>query len=166
MLNEKQKRFVEEYLIDMNGARAARAAGYSESAARETASRLLKTPEVAEAVRKARASLSERTEITQDWVLQRWAAIADVDKRAFFDDAGRLRPVSEWTREMALAVDGLDVTETEGEIAVKVSKLKLSSSKAALDSIARHLGMFKDKVEVSVDETLAERIARAKARLK
>ena len=67
---------------------------------------------------------------------------------------------------MVLAVDGLDVTETEGEIAAKVSKLKLSSSKAALDSIARHLGMFKDKVEVSVDETLAERIARAKARLK
>lgn len=166
MLTEKQKRFVEEYLIDMNGARAAREAGYSESAARETASRLLKTPEVAQAVRKARESLSERTEITQDWVLQRWAAIADVDKRAFFDDAGRLRPVSEWTREMALAVDGLDVTETEGEIAVKISKLKLSSSKAALDSIARHLGMFKDKVEVSVDETLAERIARAKARLK
>ena len=166
MLTEKQKRFVEEYLIDMNGARAARAAGYSESAARETASRLLKTPEVAQAIRKARESLSERTEITQDWVLQRWAAIADVDKRAFFDDAGRLRPVSEWTREMALAVDGLDVTETEGEIAVKISKLKLSSSKAALDSIARHLGMFKDKVEVSVDETLAERIARAKARLK
>lgn len=166
MLTEKQKRFVEEYLIDMNGARAAREAGYSESAARETASRLLKTPEVAQAVRKARESLSERTEITQDWVLQRWAAIADVDKRAFFDDAGRLRPVSEWTREMALAVDGLDVTETDGEIAVKISKLKLSSSKAALDSIARHLGMFKDKVEVSVDETLAERIARAKARLK
>nr|DAK45868.1 MAG TPA: Terminase small subunit [Caudoviricetes sp.] len=166
MLTEKQKRFVEEYLIDMNGARAARAAGYSESAARETASRLLKTPEVAQAIRKARESLSERTEITQDWVLQRWAAIADVDKRAFFDDAGRLRPVSEWTREMALAVDGLDVTETDGEIAVKISKLKLSSSKAALDSIARHLGMFKDKVEVSVDETLAERIARAKARLK
>ena len=166
MLTEQQKRFVEEYLIDMNGARAARAAGYSESAARNTASRLLKKPEVAQAVREAREKLSERTEITQDWVLQRWAAIADVDKREFFDDAGRLRPVSEWTREMALAVDGLDVTETEGEIAVKVSKLKLSSSKAALDSIARHLGMFKDKVEVSVDETLAERIARAKARLK
>lgn len=166
MLTEQQKRFVEEYLIDMNGARAARAAGYSESAARETASRLLKKPEVAQAVREAREKLSERTEITQDWVLQRWAAIADVDKREFFDDAGRLRPVSEWTREMALAVDGLDVTETEGEIAVKVSKLKLSSSKAALDSIARHLGMFKDKVELSVDETLAERIARAKARLK
>ena len=55
---------------------------------------------------------------------------------------------------------------TDWEIAVKISKLKLSSSKAALDSIARHLGMFKDKVEVSVDETLAERIARAKARLK
>lgn len=166
MLTEQQKRFVEEYLIDMNGARAARAAGYSESAARETASRLLKKPEVAQAVREAREKLSERTEITQDWVLQRWAAIADVDKREFFDDAGRLRPVSEWTREMALAVDGLDVTETEGEIVAKVSKLKLSSSKAALDSIARHLGMFKDKVEVSVDETLAERIARAKARLK
>ena len=59
---------------------------------------------------------------------------------------------------MVLAVDGLDVTETEGEIAAKVSKLTLSSSKAALDSIARHLGMFKDKVEVSVDETLAERL--------
>jgi len=38
-LNERQKAFVDEYLIDMNGARAARAAGYKESNARQQAYR-------------------------------------------------------------------------------------------------------------------------------
>ena len=41
-LGEKQKRFVREWLIDMNGTRAAVRAGYSEKSAANTASRLMK----------------------------------------------------------------------------------------------------------------------------
>lgn len=45
-LGEKQKRFVREWLIDMNGTRAAVRAGYSEKSAANTASRLMKDPDV------------------------------------------------------------------------------------------------------------------------
>lgn len=45
-LGEKQKRFVREWLIDMNGTRAAIRAGYSEKSAANTASRLMKDPAV------------------------------------------------------------------------------------------------------------------------
>lgn len=41
-LGEKQKRFVREWLVDMNGTRAAVRAGYSEKSAANTASRLMK----------------------------------------------------------------------------------------------------------------------------
>ena len=45
-LGEKQKRFVREWLIDMYGTRAAIRAGYSEKSAANTASRLMKDPDV------------------------------------------------------------------------------------------------------------------------
>lgn len=47
-LGEKQKRFVREWMIDMNGTRAAVRAGYSEKSAAQTASRLMKDPAVQE----------------------------------------------------------------------------------------------------------------------
>ncbi len=45
-LSEKQRRFVREWLVDMNGTRAAVRAGYSEKSAANTASRLMKDPAV------------------------------------------------------------------------------------------------------------------------
>lgn len=45
-LSEKQRRFVREWLVDMNGTRAAVRAGYSEKSAANTASRLMKDPDV------------------------------------------------------------------------------------------------------------------------
>lgn len=45
-LTAKQKRFVREWLVDMNGTRAAVRAGYSEKSAANTASRLMKDPDV------------------------------------------------------------------------------------------------------------------------
>lgn len=48
MLNNRQKRFCDEYLIDCNGTRAAKRAGYSPNTADTTACRLLKRPEVRE----------------------------------------------------------------------------------------------------------------------
>ena len=47
-ITDKQKRFVREWLADMNGTRAAVRAGYSEKSAAQTASRLMKDPAVRE----------------------------------------------------------------------------------------------------------------------
>ena len=45
-ITDKQKRFVREWLVDMNGTRAAIRAGYSEKSAAQTASRLMRDPAV------------------------------------------------------------------------------------------------------------------------
>ena len=68
-LTPKQVRFVAEYLIDLNATQAAIRAGYSEKTAYSIGQENLKKPEVAEAVIAAQAERSERTEVTQDYVL-------------------------------------------------------------------------------------------------
>lgn len=78
-LNEKQQKFADEYLIDRNATQAAIRAGYSKSTAYSQGQRLLKHAEVAAFIDKRREDLAERTEITQDRVLQELWAIATAD---------------------------------------------------------------------------------------
>ncbi len=63
-LSEKQKRFVFEYLIDLNATQAAIRAGYSEKTAQEQGSRLLSNVMVSEAIAKGQAKAAKRAEIT------------------------------------------------------------------------------------------------------
>lgn len=81
-LTAKQKQFVNEYLVDLNATRAYKAAGYSvrsDNAAGVEGHKLLKNPKIAEKIREAMEKREQRTEITQDMVLQRWWAIATAD---------------------------------------------------------------------------------------
>ena len=69
-LTPKQARFVEEYLLDLNAAAAARRAGYSEKNTDSIAAQLLRKPKVSEAVQSAVAARSAKTEITAEYVLE------------------------------------------------------------------------------------------------
>ncbi len=167
MLTDKQQRFVEEYLVDLNATQAAVRAGYSAKTASVIGAENLAKPNIQKAIQARQEELKIKTEITQEWVVERYRRIVEgCDKRLFFRDDGSLKPPSQWSAEMGMAVAAFEVEELGDEgLAVSVSKLRFQDAKAALDSLARHLGMFKDKVEVSVDESLAERLARAKERL-
>ena len=68
-LSTKQRRFVEEYLVDLNGTQAAIRAGYSPRTARQIASENLSKPDIADAIAEAQAARSQRTQITADRVL-------------------------------------------------------------------------------------------------
>lgn len=69
-LTAKQQRFVEEYLVDLNGTAAARRAGYSAKSAKGSAAELLRDfPAVIAAVDRGLAERAKRTELTADWVL-------------------------------------------------------------------------------------------------
>lgn len=71
-----QERFVDEYLIDLNGTQAAVRAGYSAATANRIAAELLSQPDIQEELRKAKHPLSERTQIRQKRVLQELSALA------------------------------------------------------------------------------------------
>jgi phage terminase, small subunit len=167
MLTDKQARFVDEYLVDLNATQAAVRAGYSAKTASVIGAENLAKPNIQKAIQARQEELKIKTEITQEWVVERYRRIVEgCDKRLFFRDDGSVKPPSEWSAEMGLAVAAFEVEELGDEgLSVSVSKLRFQDARAALDSLARHLGMFKDKVEVSVDESLAERLARAKERL-
>ena len=65
-LTEKQQRFVDEYLIDLNATQAAIRAGYSAKTADVQGSRMLANCKVQQAISIAMAERSKRTGINQD----------------------------------------------------------------------------------------------------
>jgi phage terminase small subunit len=88
-LTPRQRRFVEEYLIDLDARAAARRAGFS-ARSRSYPSRLMRQPAIARAIAQAMAARAERTGITRERVLAEYARIAFVDLShlADWDDGG------------------------------------------------------------------------------
>lgn len=68
-VTDKQARFAEEYLIDLNATQAAIRAGYSEKTARSVGSENLSKPDIQEAIQKAMKERSDRLQIDSDFVL-------------------------------------------------------------------------------------------------
>lgn len=160
----KQRRFVEEYLIDLNATQAAIRAGYSKKTANEQGSRLLANVSVAAAVVEAQRARMERTEITQDMVLRELAVLGFTDMGTYLDLAGKHGAVLDWSALPEGATKAISeitqeiYTEGKGEDAgqVKRTKFKLYDKRAALVDIGRHLGMFKDRLELGADETMRD----------
>ncbi len=143
-LTPRQRRFVDEYLIDLNATAAARRAGYSEKAARSYGTRLVKRPHVAAAIAAAKSDRSARTRVTQDMVIAEYARLAFADIREFVDwgpDGVALKPSDGLDDEQARCV--AEVTETRTQHGGS-RRVKLHDKKGALDALARHLGMFAD----------------------
>lgn len=156
-LTPKQKIFVDEYLVDLNATRAYKVA-YSRVKNEETAAaagaRLLRNVKVVEYVQKRMDERAQRTEITQDRVLQELAKLGFFDIRKLFDDSGKPLDITGLDDETAACIAGLEVMDVyEGagedkEFSGYVKKYKLSDKLKALELIGRHLGMFKDKMDI------------------
>lgn len=143
-LNPQRRRFVEEYLVDLNGTEAAIRAGYSAKSAKAQASQLLAVPEIQAAVSEAQASRSVRTKIDADWVLSRLAEEADADVADLYDESGALKPVKDWPLIWRKGlVAGLDVEEVreEGVTVAVVRKVKLSDRTKRIELIGKHVGV-------------------------
>ena len=149
-LNDKQRRFVDEYLLDLNATQAAIRAGYSVKTAGQQGERLLKNVEIQKMIKERMSDREQRTEITQDRVLQELAKLAFLDVRKAFNSDGTLKGITELDDDTAAAVAGLDVIEMNSEEGKTccLKKIKLSDKRAALELIARHLGMFNDKLNL------------------
>ena len=113
-LTEKQRRFVAEYLVDLNATQAAIRAGYSSKTAHSVGHENLRKPEISAAVQEAMKAREQRTEITQDRVLQELARIAFFDLRKLYREDGSMKSPDEWDDDTAAAMSGLDIQEELG----------------------------------------------------
>ena len=160
-LNNKQRRFVDEYLIDLNATQAAIRAGYSAKTAGQIGDENLKKPEIKQAVSDRMKDREQRTGITQDMVLRELAKIGFADIRKAVKWGTDLPVVNNETGEV-LMVNGVALVSSEqldDDTAAAVSeisqtaqgiKIKMHDKKGALVDIGKHLGMFVDRVDATV----------------
>lgn len=153
-MTEKQKRFVEEYLIDLNATQAAIRAGYKVDNARQTATENLAKPYIAEAIDKALAERSRRTGINQDRVVQELAKIAFVKITDVVNDDCEILPDADEADLAAIeSVKVKTIPTKSGEIGVE-REVKLSSKLKALELLGKHLGMWNDKLDVNITQPI------------
>ena len=117
MLNEKQKQFCEEYIIDLNGTQAAIRAGYSKKTARAIANELLTKLDIQEYICELKNKRSERFKYSQDELMR---DILEVKNRCL-----QANPV-------------LDKEGNE----TGIWKFDSNGANKALDMLAKHVGFY------------------------
>lgn len=147
-LSEKQQRFVEEYLIDLNATQAAIRAGYKKSEYTDTnANKLLENTRIKEAIDKAMAERSKRTGINQDRVIEELAKMAFINIADVLDlDNARVK--TDATDEDLACIQSIKIKPNEYGTE---REIKLYDKKSSLELLGKHLGMFKDKIELEAD---------------
>ena len=139
-MTQKQKRFIEEYLIDLNATQAAIRAGYSPDTAKAIGSENLTKPDIRAQIDRAMAERSKRTGVNAERVVQELAKIAFVNAAEVID------PKTATVKEDALPED----TAAIQSVKVKTfGEIKMADKLKALELLGKHLGMFKDRIELS-----------------
>lgn len=162
-LTPKQKRFVAEYLIDLNATAAARRAGYSAKTADRIGPELLGKTCVSEAIQQAIQEREKRTEITQDKVIQELAKLGFFDIRKLFDKDGKPLDISKLDDDTAAALVGLDVqdvSDSDGNYVGFIKKYKMADKIKALELLGKHTGAFeKHDTQTAALETAMRALA-------
>jgi phage terminase small subunit len=148
-LTDKQRRFVDEYLVDLNASQAAIRAGYAPGSASVTGCRLLANAKIAEVLTQRRVDATRRLELTADRVLEEIGRLAFANVADFYvrdengnlqlDESAILDPVK------AAAISQVE-TQTKAD-GTQTVKLKLADKRAALSDLARHLGINGEALE-------------------
>lgn len=148
-LNLKQKKLVEEYHLDPSSIRAlARKLGYSSGRAHD----ILQMPKAQEYLKELREIRKFRLGITEDRILQELCSIAFSNLKDLIkedENGNTVIDLKNITREQAAAISEISKRGLS-------SKIKLSDKLNALIHVGKHIGMFRDQVEVKGKVTLEQ----------
>ncbi|SDN14836.1 terminase small subunit [Acetanaerobacterium elongatum] len=151
-MTAKQKRFCEEYLVDLCATQAAIRAGYSVESAASIGSENLRKPEIRAHIDKALAERSKRTGINSERVLRELARVAFVN------------PVEVVDTRQATVKEGATADDTAAIASVKVKtiptaegtgierEIKFADKLKALELLGRHMGMFNDRIAIETEQ--------------
>jgi len=144
-LTDQQQVFVEEYLKDFNGTRAATAAGYKVPGG--AAQRILKQNKIQRAINKALWNRMNRCRLDSDAVLKHLAAALFLDPLDVFhcnpDGTIDFKDLQDIPVEVRRCITKMDVNSVETDEAIKIRmKLEFMSKDAALVNAMKHLGLI------------------------
>ncbi len=157
-LNDRQQRFVAEYLIDLNATAAYIRAGYSPNGAQQSSSELLLNPVVARAVAEGQAAHLHHADVTAQRVLEEYRRLAFMDARSFWEKvvvgvafgvpitSVRLKAITDLTPDEGACLAGFEAViknaaAGDGQQDL-VHKVKFWSKLDALEKLGEHLALF------------------------
>lgn len=154
-LNLRQIRFCQEYILDLNGEKAAIRAGYSETSARTTASELLTYPNVQAYVQELLDDRATRTQATADKVISEIFHLVSFDTAEIYDEQGRFKNIHSIPKNIRKAIASIETVEEferspDGSPKVKcgyIRKIKFWDKNKAIELLGKHLVLFTEKHE-------------------
>ncbi len=166
-MNDRQKRFVEEYLVDFNATQAAIRAGYSPKTAYSIGNENLKKPEISAAIEARKMSAEE--------ALTRLSDIARGDIKDLMnitpvgyefdlvhkDENGEMviNPKTKLIKKIKQKVTTIMPRSKDGEEREIVeTELELYSALEALGLIGKHHKLFTDRTEIAGAEPITLRV--------
>lgn len=141
-LTDKQIRFCEEYIVDLNATQAAIRAGYAEKTAMEQGSRLLSNVKVEKYLHELRAKRSQEITVSADEIINELKIISFSDVTRFeVDDNGKVtcdNPAD------LRAIQSVKVTRRSfGDSGSEVkTEIRLWNKNDSLKQLGMHKGIF------------------------
>lgn len=165
--HRQRELFAKEYVIDLNGTRAAIAAGYSAKTADVKASQLLAEVKVQRLVDNLLSARASKLDLKAEQVVEELRRLAFANMQDYMRvnaDGWPELDLSTLTRDQAAAIQEFSEDATGGtgdgeRRQVLRRRFKLADKRGSLELLGRHLGMFQDNVKVTGLEGLAERMA-------
>ncbi|MEP9135601.1 terminase small subunit [Enterobacter roggenkampii] len=173
-LSVLKEAYCQEYIkCPENQTQAAINAGYSPNTAAKFASQNMRDERVQKRIAELMEERNKRMRVSADYVLMRLVEIDQMDVLDILNDDGSLKPIREWPKIWRTTLSGFDLSSTimnmnEDSIETILKKIKWPDKVKNLELIGKHVDVnaFKERLEVSGTVTIAERMAKARSRVK
>ncbi|MBJ9570246.1 terminase small subunit [Citrobacter braakii] len=173
-LTAMQEAYAQEYTkCPDNQTQAAINAGFSPNTAAVKASVMMRDDRIQKRIADLMEERNKRLRVSADYVLLRLVEIDQMDVIDILNDDGTLKPIREWPKIWRTTLSGFDLSSTimnmdETSIETILKKIKWPDKVKNLELIGKHVDVnaFKERLEVSGTVTIADRMAKARRRVK
>lgn len=171
-----QEAYCQSYIkTPENQSQAAIDAGFSPNTAAVKASVMMRDERIQKRIAELMAERNKRLRVSADYVLMRLVEIDQMDVIDILDDEGGLKPISQWPKVWRTSLSAMDINrirmagkDDEDDIESTLQKIKWPDKVKNLELIGKHVDVnaFKERLEVSGTVTIADRMAKARDRVK
>lgn len=173
-LTAMQEAYCQSYIkTPENQTQAAINAGFSPNTAAVKASVMMRDERIQKRIAELMEERNKRMRVSADYVLLRLVEIDQMDVLDILNDDGTLKPIREWPKIWRTTLSGFDLSSTimnmdETSIETILKKIKWPDKVKNLELIGKHVDVmaFKERLEVSGTVTIADRMAKARRRVK
>lgn len=175
-LTAMQEAYCQSYIkTPENQTQAAINAGFSPNTAAVKASVMMRDERIQKRIAELMEERNKRLRVSADYVLLRLVEIDQMDVIDILDDEGGLKPISQWPKVWRTSISAVDINrirmamkDDEEDIESTLQKIKWPDKVKNLELIGKHVDVnaFKERLEVSGTVTIADRMAKARKRVK